>query len=338
MSDINLTLRSLSEKGDADGVKRSLEVGADVNSTTKHGMTALHFASIQGHREIAAILLRSKANPNLQNQNGQTPLELAAVKGHDGVVKCLLEAGCDVNRQTKFSGMTALHLASKNSHKDVVKLLLSHKADQSTLDQVRKPPVYYAGDEPTARLFEHPYDSRILRETLNDKPGGTGEAASATNAIKSGSAASDGSDNMTSSQITTMDANDTRQENLVTGGRQRHENGNHGANKPLGDTVNDRGRNKDKTVRNNKQLGVSDRDASPNKLQSERPRHGLQPPRDQSPNKMPSSPNTTRGKRENGQIKHDSRVPLKNHKVEYSEDHKKRMKMNVFDRLMGGKK
>jgi hypothetical protein len=186
--------------------------------------------------------------------------------------------------------------------------------------QIKKPPVYYAGTEPTARLFQHPYDSRILRETLKDKPGQNGEVARFE-----GTAEGAPENDVTRRKVDTDEKGISKTEQ-----RGRNSKGDGMQNTSSKETVSNRGRNKDKTPR-------TERDVSPNKPQNGRHGQGLYPSRDESPSKSPNL-DASRGKGDYGQINHASKAHVKNHKVEYSEEHKKRMKMNVFDRLMGGKK
>jgi outer membrane protein assembly factor BamB len=78
--------------GDVARVTRALDAGADVNSRTRYGATALTFAADKGHLEV---------------------------------VKLLVARGADVNAQDSFYQMRALDMAMQNDHSDVVVLLLT---------------------------------------------------------------------------------------------------------------------------------------------------------------------------------------------------------------------
>ena len=75
--------------------------GALANARTKDGETCLHLTSIEGAGEIAALLLREGADPNVRNlyERGQrmTPLAWNVYAGHAGIVRSLLDGGADVN-------------------------------------------------------------------------------------------------------------------------------------------------------------------------------------------------------------------------------------------------
>lgn len=56
--------------------------GADVNMQTCDGVTALHEASKNGHKEIVAMLLTKHADANKPTDSGLLPLHFAAQNGH----------------------------------------------------------------------------------------------------------------------------------------------------------------------------------------------------------------------------------------------------------------
>jgi hypothetical protein len=56
-----------------------IDNGADVNTQTKDGTTALITAIMQGNYQVVEYLLESGADPNLANNRGWTPLKIANV-------------------------------------------------------------------------------------------------------------------------------------------------------------------------------------------------------------------------------------------------------------------
>jgi outer membrane protein assembly factor BamB len=93
--------------GDAAGVARALDKGADVNAKSRYGATALIFA---------------------------------ADKGHADVVKLLLDRGADLNVQDTFYKFRALDMALMNNHQPVAMLLLdrgSRGAGSALMSAVR---------------------------------------------------------------------------------------------------------------------------------------------------------------------------------------------------------
>ena len=86
------------------------------------GLTALAAAAFKGNADIAAKLLKAKADPNAANGSKQTALMFAALAGKVEVAKLLLAAGADP-KATDAKGNTPLSLARGQGAADVVKLL-----------------------------------------------------------------------------------------------------------------------------------------------------------------------------------------------------------------------
>ena len=55
----------------------ALAAGADVNAKNDGGFTPLHAAALNGHKEIAELLIEKGANLNAKDRRGRTPLDQA---------------------------------------------------------------------------------------------------------------------------------------------------------------------------------------------------------------------------------------------------------------------
>ncbi len=122
-----------------------LEQGADPNAQDQTpGYTTLHYLAAsplqediekeKALAELAVLLLKYKANPNLKatHKQNQSPLHLAAANNHALLTEALLKGGADVNQQAD-KGMTAIGIAAKQGALEMVECLLKYGVDmQST--------------------------------------------------------------------------------------------------------------------------------------------------------------------------------------------------------------
>ena len=110
------------ERRQEDIVNIFLELGADPNSRTTSGGTALLQVCGWGYLDIAQCLLNAGAEVNIATTWGRTPLHQAASAGALDVVNLLLEHGADPNVSDR-SEYTPLDLAEENGHWAVVDVL-----------------------------------------------------------------------------------------------------------------------------------------------------------------------------------------------------------------------
>jgi hypothetical protein len=69
-------------EGHKDVVELLVRAGADVDAANQWGVTPLYLAAAGGFKEIAALLIAQGANVNVKEQRGETPLQVATRKGH----------------------------------------------------------------------------------------------------------------------------------------------------------------------------------------------------------------------------------------------------------------
>jgi ankyrin repeat protein len=112
---------------DTDRVQQLLRHGADVNSRTEDGTTALMHATAVGDIKLVRMLLEHKADVNAKNRAGATALLWAVGDGEK--VRALLDRGADVNARAD-SGRTPLMVAAGSpGAAGVVQLLMEKGAD-----------------------------------------------------------------------------------------------------------------------------------------------------------------------------------------------------------------
>jgi ankyrin repeat protein len=134
MSKYNNDLLNAVKDGSIDKVNESLKNGADVNTKTPDGITALMIAAQNGKMKIINILLEKGAEVNAKTPDCTTALIRATEYCKISAVKRLLEKGADVNTKTQ-SGKTSLLQAVKYCNTDMVLYLLQNGADIDDIDQ-----------------------------------------------------------------------------------------------------------------------------------------------------------------------------------------------------------
>ncbi len=82
-----------------------------------------------GHMDIVGKLISSGADINKSTKDGVTSLMMACKNGNIEVVKHLISNGADINKPNKI-GVTALFVACQYGHGKAVEYLLSHGADK----------------------------------------------------------------------------------------------------------------------------------------------------------------------------------------------------------------
>src|SRR5207244_3326602 len=89
-------------------IETLLASGADANSATTNGTTALMLASAAGHVDAVKALLAKNANINAKESvKGETPIAFAAAFGRADVIRELAARGADVNLRTKVQDLSA---------------------------------------------------------------------------------------------------------------------------------------------------------------------------------------------------------------------------------------
>jgi ankyrin repeat protein len=141
--------------GDINVAAKLLKARANPALTTGTGMTPLALACEAGNADLVKVLLKAKADPNQVLQNGETPLMMAARTGSVPVIELLLAKKANIDAREKLRGTTALMWAAANSNTDAVQLLIKKGADinarSATVAPGRRP---YLADSGRARIEE----------------------------------------------------------------------------------------------------------------------------------------------------------------------------------------
>ena len=116
-------------RNDPAAVRALVKEGKDVNAAQGDGMTALHWAALNGDADLTAILLYAGANVRATTRlGGYTALHLAAQSGHAPALGRLIAGGANAGAATS-TGATSLMLASASGNVDAVRLLLEQMVD-----------------------------------------------------------------------------------------------------------------------------------------------------------------------------------------------------------------
>eukprot|EP00826_Nyctotherus_ovalis_P037525 TRINITY_DN3426_c0_g2_i13.p1 TRINITY_DN3426_c0_g2~~TRINITY_DN3426_c0_g2_i13.p1 ORF type:complete len:399 (-),score=73.47 TRINITY_DN3426_c0_g2_i13:937-2133(-) len=130
----NTKLLSAAELGELGKVKELLntakhkDLAADVDTRGLNDFTPLHFAAIEGHIEIARILLEAGATVDALSTSLSTPLHLACKRGNRGMAEVLVEYKAEINAQDSF-GNTPLHVLSESGFLDCLHFFLQLRPD-----------------------------------------------------------------------------------------------------------------------------------------------------------------------------------------------------------------
>jgi len=124
----------------------------DVNGDTVLHQASSHWYLRDGQRDAVKILLKGGADIESRSLDGKTALHLACEGGYDDLVclfleECRARAGedwtsrCDAFVNTRSGdGSTALHYAHRYCSKTTIKLLVSYRADMYARDKEGRTP------------------------------------------------------------------------------------------------------------------------------------------------------------------------------------------------------
>jgi truncated hemoglobin YjbI len=102
------------------------------------GQTLLHEAAMAGDAELAAVLIRSGADPDAKEAEGHTPLYRAST---GDVAHVLLAAGATADITSGPTRGTALHQAARRGCASVAEALLDHGASMDARDAKGQTPL-----------------------------------------------------------------------------------------------------------------------------------------------------------------------------------------------------
>ena len=171
-------------KGDVEGIKKSLDGGAYIETRTSRedwSQTAIGTAALNGRIDAVRYLAARGADINATDRLGETPLISALVRKHIAIANLLIDLGADVavigteNR----SALTEAEVARNRAMIDRIKSLLPQPEPQRELGQKMLDPVEeqqaavvdapqtLPSQHPDEVSFERPLGNRTLEEIFN---------------------------------------------------------------------------------------------------------------------------------------------------------------------------
>ncbi|CAD6442463.1 4cecb410-8850-4ae9-86e2-1cd6439bea72 [Sclerotinia trifoliorum] len=156
-------LHFASINGRKDIVARILEARADPSLQDNDGNTAFHHASQYGHLETLQILYQqgSREHINQANKRHNAPLHLASGYDHPETAKWLLDSGAAIN-QAGESAATPLSLACGGGCVNTVRMLLDRGADIHKRNNYSFTPILLVCLNPHLEIFKMLRDQGAL--------------------------------------------------------------------------------------------------------------------------------------------------------------------------------
>ncbi|MEY4463759.1 MAG: hypothetical protein RLZZ81_730 [Pseudomonadota bacterium] len=118
------------KKGNFEGIKSCVVQGISIDTTDQFGMTILHRVIQSQKTELATRIINElKPNVNIQAKNGWTPLYLACIKQEVDLAELLLKNNANPNLYYFSTKISPLYIASEKTNIPLMKLLLNYGAD-----------------------------------------------------------------------------------------------------------------------------------------------------------------------------------------------------------------
>lgn len=147
-------LIELASENNIAAINERLDEGVDINTVNSNGTTMLLAATLHGHSELVAFLLKSGADPNLSNIQGTSPLFGASLLGFNEIVINLLANGANPNVKLDGIYVTPLMIAIANNRTEVVATLLKHGVDLTIENSEGKTAAELVKSEEIRELFK----------------------------------------------------------------------------------------------------------------------------------------------------------------------------------------
>jgi uncharacterized protein len=121
---------------DLDLANALLKAGADAKAANRYGVTPLYLAALNGSAPMIERLIAAGADANEVGNEGETALMTAAQTGVVAAADVLIRHGAEVDAREKWHGQTALMWAAAQGHPEMVQRLIDAGADVNLISDV----------------------------------------------------------------------------------------------------------------------------------------------------------------------------------------------------------
>ena len=134
---LNDAIKNVVFYGNVSGLRELLETYDDVTERgiDRFGSKALHYATSNGHVDVAKLLIKNGADVNAVETCNRTSLHAAAGNGHIDVVKLLIQNGADINTVDRWKQSALFYASCRSKSAPVIfeLLCLGAKIDKKAL-------------------------------------------------------------------------------------------------------------------------------------------------------------------------------------------------------------
>lgn len=109
-------------------VKMLLDKGANINSVSSSGYTALTVSVINNDIKMFNFLLSNNADYHIKDKEGKTILHWASIFADSEIIKLIIKNKVNVDCTDKY-GITPLMISALNGRNDIIEYLISHGAN-----------------------------------------------------------------------------------------------------------------------------------------------------------------------------------------------------------------
>ncbi len=130
----DLPIRAAILNGHTEVAKVLLAYMDDIDAKNIRATTPLMYAAYAGNEEITKLLIAKGADINHKNTDGRSSLYYAARQGKQKTADLLIKYGAEINSKTN-SGDTPLRIAIEQHHQDIIDLLVANNARLNIKDR-----------------------------------------------------------------------------------------------------------------------------------------------------------------------------------------------------------